>query len=1079
MLSSEENEATVEMEQADADARIQYAISLLNPFLMKFILSNPVMSKTKRNKMTDFSQSLQAIIDDWSMLYPPESKFVNFKKYFIRAKKIRNLVAHQSFDCNKYQHDMECLAMVATAIEKSNLAKIILNSVLIKEDAKEKQPESFVEEENSLVNVDKLKKDEWTSLKQEGNQFYKQERWTEAMNCYTRAIHINQEEPVLYSNRALCELRLSKFDLAREDIEDAIQLDPKNIKYYRILSDILLQMKMHQESLAACLQGLNIDPRDDVLCERERDCRALIASDFTDKNPMFGKSFSGASFKEKDDESKKMLNRWKNLHLKCEDIEECSNFDKLLEIQKLSASIAKAHQFEHGRMSTNQVTAEEKAFEIFEAAAKKGSAEGLYNMARFYSEGKAGLPRNFDKAIKLSRKAASQKAFIRVKEMMIPNIGVAEAESILGNCYRDGRGVDQCDTEAFKWYLKASRHDCPTAQNNLGLALLNGVGCKKNETSARNWFQKAAERGLAEAQHNYAMVLEEGRGGPIDVKKAGELLQLSADQGTPGALERLQKLSRSGALGASNMDRTKENLRKAAKKGDPASLSLLGLNYLNGTGGFDKDLQQAERNLKAASQAGYPDAHLPLGKLLLELKKNEEAVNFIKFSAEKGSAEGQFELGILFAYGHGCARDEAKARRWLNRAKKQGITLKLKLDDEEKTNTDDWVEKQIDFGRKLVEFEAKQQLKPEGLTVQERKRRFISSKLDANNPSTSTALEFIEMMSQANRTQPSPKGQSMETLSPKFMNEMISRAENGSAIAQSFFKALEILERAMDLLMQQQTNETFKLFRLSQRVWDLPIMEYSFFYSECIEAAKQALDLNSQDADALYVIARIDMTQSNEEKLQMAKRCVELNPSVPDFHHLLGCMWGFVNNHKNGLRAVDQAIEMLPEQTDWLYDRATLIRMKEDDAAEAYLKFISLNPTDHRKFPEACYCLAQIYVLSGEKTKAEMYYKKGLETEDSRIRLPCFKPVEDKFPAKMITRMLLKASEGMNMSLKKTAATPAVAQKETTNHCANCFKSDQSSRCNSCKSVWYCGRDCQKTHWKKHKEDCKRLSCQS
>jgi len=929
---------------------------------------------------------------------------------------------------------MECLANVATAIGKPDLHQIILNLVAIKEDEEEKQEESvskggekekqeeLTKDEKNQVNTASLKK-EWTAFKQEGNQLYKQERWSEAMNCYSQAIHLTQGEAVLYANRAQCELRLSKFDIAREDIEDAIQLDPKNVKYFRVLSEILLGLKLHKESLEACLQGLQINPRDEILNIRERDCRALIVSDETDKNPAFGKSILEASLEEKKQQFAKLESRIKNLPLMSEDIEECPNLDSFLKRAKLSQSIAEAHQYEHGTKSTTQ-GCNEKAFAIFEAAAKKGSAEGLYNVARFYSEGKGGLPRDFPKTVEMCRKAASQKAYIRFKEQILPNVGVAEAEAFLGNCYRDGRGVDQCTTKAFEWYLKAAHHDCPTAQNNLGLALLNGDGCRKNETSARSWFQKAAEHGLAEAHYNYAMVLEEGLGGPIDVKKAAELLKLSAKEGTPGALNRLQKLTMSGALGGTTMEKTKDNLKKAAKKGDPASVLLLGQNYLNGTGGFDKDLRQAERYLKEASKAGLADAHLPLGKLLLELKKNEEAVEFIKLAAEKGSVDGQLELGMLYAYGHGCDRDEGKARRWLNRAFQQGLSFQLHSHDGEEKSSDVWVEKEIGYGKEVLDNEIQQKFKSDGLSLQERKRRFITSKVDPNNPVTSSFLEFLDASFPAGgRPPPTPNVRSMKGITTKCMDVLMSRARNGSPTAQSFFKACQIVEEAIDLLSRRKINEAFKLYRLSFREWDLPIIEFSDFYSDCVEAAKKSLDRNTQDADALYVLVRTGTVRSNEEKLRMVKRCVELDPSVPDFHHLLACILGFVGDHNNGLRAVDRALELLPDQTDWLYDRATFIRLKETekqgaDDAEAYLKFISSNPRDHRKFPEACYCLAQIYLLSGDHTQAKSYYQKGLDAEDPQVRLPCYEPVDYDFPPKMMIQRMFKAMEGIHLSME-------------------------------------------------------------
>jgi len=235
------------------------------------------------------------------------------------------------------------------------------------------------------------------------------------------------------------------------------------------------------------------------------------------------------------------------------------------------------------------------------------------------------------------------------------------------------------------------------------------------------------------------------------------------------------------------------------------------------------------------------------------------------------------------------------------------------------------------------------------------------------------------------------------------------------------------LDQAIELLNRRQTNDAFKFYRLSLREWNLPIIEYLDFYSECVEAAKLALDRNSQDADALYVLARMGMKQSNEERLEMAKRCVELDPSIPDFHHYLACTLGYVRDHNNGLRAVERAIEMLPNHPDWLYDRATHLRLREDEekskkcgnAAEAYLKFLSSNPRDHRKYPEACYCLAHIYASLEDMSQSKIYYQKGLEAEDPSIRLPCFEPVEENFPPKRMTQEFFKVLELGKIHLKK------------------------------------------------------------
>ena len=45
--------------------------------------------------------------------------------------------------------------------------------------------------------------------------------------------------------------------------------------------------------------------------------------------------------------------------------------------------------------------------------------------------------------------------------------------------------------------------------------------------------------------------------------------------------------------------------------------------------------------------------------------------------------------------------------------------------------------------------------------------------------------------------------------------------------------------------------------------------------------------------------------------------------------------------------------------------------------------------------------------------------------------------------------------------------------------CDNCSKTTARRRCGRCKSVYYCDRQCQTTHWKKHKKICKKSDAQS
>ena len=81
--------------------------------------------------------------------------------------------------------------------------------------------------------------------------------------------------------------------------------------------------------------------------------------------------------------------------------------------------------------------------EIFEKTANMGSADGLYNFGVMYFRGMAGLDRDFVRAKEYFLRAAAQKPFVGFQDVIMPNLGVAEAENLIAITYRDGIGVDE------------------------------------------------------------------------------------------------------------------------------------------------------------------------------------------------------------------------------------------------------------------------------------------------------------------------------------------------------------------------------------------------------------------------------------------------------------------------------------------------------------------------------------------------------------------------------------------------------------------------------------------------------------
>jgi tetratricopeptide (TPR) repeat protein len=264
----------LEIKSAEAAGQIQFAINLLNQKLVTLI-----QSKLPGNDRSDFNQSLRTIQQKAKIFFPNLDDQNGLKKKFERAREIRNQYAHQDFDPDRFEHDVECLAKIAALVGAKEVEDKILEFITSSSDD-EKCKSSFLDESA------------WKQLKEEGNEHYKSQRWTEAMGSYTKAIRINPNIATLYSNRALCEIRLSKFQLAREDAEDALELDPGQVKYYRILSEAVFNLQLFQEASTACDTGLEIDPRDETLLLRQRDCQAMIADQEIKKNPVNGGDLS-------------------------------------------------------------------------------------------------------------------------------------------------------------------------------------------------------------------------------------------------------------------------------------------------------------------------------------------------------------------------------------------------------------------------------------------------------------------------------------------------------------------------------------------------------------------------------------------------------------------------------------------------------------------------------------------------------------------------------------------------------------------------------------------------------------------
>ena len=106
----------------------------------------------------------------------------------------------------------------------------------------------------------------------------------------------------------------------------------------------------------------------------------------------------------------------------------------------------------------------------------------------------------------------------------------ADAERFLGIMYIKGQGVPQDYAMGMRWMRIAADKGLADAQNELGILYQRGWGAERNEAEAVKWFRLAADQGLAVAQNNLADVYALGLGVPQDFHEAFKWYRIAADQ---------------------------------------------------------------------------------------------------------------------------------------------------------------------------------------------------------------------------------------------------------------------------------------------------------------------------------------------------------------------------------------------------------------------------------------------------------------------------------------------------------------------------------------------------------------------
>ena len=176
--------------------------------------------------------------------YEMNSAFPGGASYEKCAKAL-NRLASVYLKQGKFTEGIETYNKSLTEDNNKNTRNLIREA----QDAKEKA------EREAYINPELAEKH-----REEGNEFFKANKYADAKLAYDEAIKRNPSDAKLYSNRAATLTKLLAYPDALRDLDVCLKLDPKFVKAYSRKGTVHFFMKEMNKAIEAYDAGLMIDP---------------------------------------------------------------------------------------------------------------------------------------------------------------------------------------------------------------------------------------------------------------------------------------------------------------------------------------------------------------------------------------------------------------------------------------------------------------------------------------------------------------------------------------------------------------------------------------------------------------------------------------------------------------------------------------------------------------------------------------------------------------------------------------------------------------------------------------------------
>jgi TPR repeat protein len=212
--------------------------------------------------------------------------------------------------------------------------------------------------------------------------------------------------------------------------------------------------------------------------------------------------------------------------------------------------------------------------------------------------------------------------------------------------------------------------------------MYNGQGGPEDTAQAMLYLKEAASKGdpYGQALYGFFTLAEAAHRGEVDapLPEAITYLVKAADQGQLVAQATLGTVvyfyGTNGA--AQDVARAVGYIRLAAAQNDPLSMDMLGMMYVSGANGVERNPAEGVRLLKAAAAAGKADAAGVLAILIsaddFGMRDDAAAFAYAQQAARGGDKQGQVVLAKFYYFGQGTDKNIVEAARWFTAAAAQG-----------------------------------------------------------------------------------------------------------------------------------------------------------------------------------------------------------------------------------------------------------------------------------------------------------------------------------------------------------------------------------------------------------------------